>query len=150
MSEKKRKPREKPQPYTRKPQAKVDKNAPTTSAKSTNLKEGRENLTLHDWLTVFNFIDAHPDLPQADIVQHFKTCKKGALLFSQSALSRNIKRQSELEERVGSNPMALSAKRPRIAMRPDVERALVLWIYSMEEKSESVTGPMLRVKREKV
>ena len=45
--------------------------------------------------------------------------------------------------------MALSAKCPRIVTRPDVERALVLWIYSMEEKGESVTGPMLCVKWEK-
>lgn len=148
MNEKKRKSQDNPQPFAQKPRTKVNKNAPTTSAKSAE-KKGWENLTLHDWLTVFKFIDTHPDLPQADIVMHFKTLKEGALIFSQSALSRNIKRRSELEERVDSNPTALLAKRPRIVTRPDVERALVLWICSMEEKGESVTGPMLCVKREK-
>jgi len=133
MNEKKRKARDNPQPYARKPWTKVNKNPPATSAKSAE-KKGRENLTLHDWLTVFKFIDAHLDLPQADIVAHFKTLKEGALVFSQSALSRNIKRQSELEEQVESNPTALSAKHLRIVTRPDVERALVLWICSMEER----------------
>jgi hypothetical protein len=89
MGQKKRKPCNNFQPYSRKPQTTIDKDAPATSAKPL-LKEGRENLTLHDWLTVFRFID-HPSMVQANIVAHFKTQKEGNLLFSQSALSRNIK-----------------------------------------------------------
>jgi hypothetical protein len=45
--------------------------------------------------------------------------------------------------------MALSSKRVRIVTRPDVERALFKWVKHMEELGESVTGPMLVVKREK-
>lgn len=144
MDQKKRKPRDKPTPYACKHTA-VDKDAPATSVKSLQ-KDGWENLTLHDWLTVFRFIDDHPSLVQANIVSHFKTRKEGALLFSQLALSWNIKQRVELEERAGSNPMALSSKHPRVVTRPDVERALILWVRSMEEKGETVTGPMLCVK----
>jgi hypothetical protein len=32
---------------------------------------------------------------------------------------------------------------------PDVEKALVLWVKHMEEKGETVTGPMLVAKHEK-
>jgi hypothetical protein len=46
-----------------------------------------------------------------------------------------------------SNPSALSSKRPRIVTRPDVERALVIWLRSMEEKRETVNGKMLVEKR---
>jgi hypothetical protein len=58
MEQKKRKPHNKFQPYSHKPRTTVDKDAPATSAKP-SLKEGRENLTLYDWLTVFRFIDDH-------------------------------------------------------------------------------------------
>jgi hypothetical protein len=47
---------------------------------------------------------------------------------------------------VVSNSIALSAKRPCIVTRPDVKRALVLWVKHMEEKGEQVTGPMLMTK----
>ena len=30
---------------------------------------------------------------------------------------------------------------------PDVERALILWVHHMEEKGETVSGPMLLEKR---
>jgi hypothetical protein len=30
-----------------------------------------DNLTLHDWMMVFAFIDAHPGMGQAAIVEHF-------------------------------------------------------------------------------
>jgi len=45
------------------------------------------------------------------------------------------------------NPSALLYKHPRIVTRPDVERALVLWVKHMEEKRETIDGPMLREKR---
>jgi hypothetical protein len=142
-----RKPREKPTPYVRKPdKVKIPRDAPATSATKS---KGRQNLTLHDWLTVFAYMDAHPDMGQGQIVQHFATRKEGTLTFTQPTLSRKIEKRSELEERAKSTPNALSSKRPRIVTRPDVERALVLWFRHMEEKRETVTGPMLREKRKR-
>ena len=146
--EKTRKIREKAKPYTRKPR-KNAKDAPKTSAMQSE-KAGRENLTLSDWLTVLNFLDDHPSMSQGDIVSYFKTKADGALHFTQSSLSRKIRQKKVLEERATSTPNALSSKRPRIVTRPDVERALILWVRHMEEAKETVTGPMLRAKREKI
>ena len=141
-----RKPREKPKPYQRKPKLPVAKDAPRTSGKI--IKEhGRENLTLHDWMTVFAFVDQHPGMTQGDIVKHFASKSDGALIFTQCTLSRKMKSREDLERRVISHPNALSSKRPRVVTRPDVERALVLWMRHIEEKGESVTGPMLKAKR---
>ncbi|KAJ6622591.1 hypothetical protein B0H10DRAFT_1787859 [Mycena sp. CBHHK59/15] len=129
----------------RKPKPATD--APCTSAKpATDMR--RKNLTLHDWLTVFAFCDTHTDMMQQEISSHFKGLKTGALVFSQETLSRKIAMRSELEQRANSNPNALSMTRERIVTRPDVERALVLWVEHMvEEKGETVTGDMLIEKR---
>jgi hypothetical protein len=79
-------------PYQQqKPREKKSKDAPATSAKPIQSKM-HKNLTLHDWITVFHFIDEHPTIGQADIVQHFRTRKEGALIFTQSTLSRKLKR----------------------------------------------------------
>jgi hypothetical protein len=67
--------------------------------------------------------------------------------FNQCTLSRKIKSQEELQKHITSHPNALSLKRPRIVTRPDVERALILWVRHMEEKGETVNGPMLKAKR---
>ena len=140
-----RKPREKPQPYQQKPKVPIVKNAPKTSAKIVKEKK-HENLTLHDWMTIFAFIDEHPEMTQGSIVKHFASKSNNALLFNQCTLSRKLKSREELEKRVTSHPNALSSKRPRVVTRPDVERALVLWVKHMEEKGETVNGPMLQVK----
>jgi len=58
-----------------------------------------------------------------------------------------MKSQEELEKHVTSHPNALSSKHPRVVTRPDVERALVLWVRHMEEKGETVNGPMLKAKQ---
>ncbi len=146
---KSRKPREKPTTYQRKPKKPKQKDAPKTSAKPA-AQLTRQNLTLSDWLTVLKYVDDHPLVSQKDVVEHFKTKTDGALDFTQSSLSRAIHRQSELEARSQSNPTALSSKRARIVTRPDVERALVLWVYHMlETKKETVSGPMLREKRKR-
>ena len=141
-----RKPHPKLAPYAHKTRQKPSKHAPATSAKQQNSRS-RENLTLHDWLTVFAYIDKHPTAPQSDVVQHFATQHTGALVFTQSTLSRKLKDRTNLEQRVHDNPSALSSKRPRIVTRPDVEKALVCWLHTMEDKKEHVTGPMLREKR---
>ncbi|EGO30839.1 hypothetical protein SERLADRAFT_432479 [Serpula lacrymans var. lacrymans S7.9] len=142
----KRKPRDKPCPYNRQLRAAKNKDAPATSAKPP-VQRSRQNLTLGDWLTVFTYIDTHPNTPQADIVAHFCTLKSGALIFTQSALSQKLKDHIALEARINDNPSALSAKHPRIVTRPDVEKALVLWIQSMEARGEHFIGPMLKEKQ---
>lgn len=48
----------------------------------------QSNLTLQDWLTVFAFIDSHPDMSQENFLTYFKTWAEGALYFDQSILSR--------------------------------------------------------------
>ena len=133
-----RKPREKPAPYQRKPKLAIAKDGPRTSAKTAE-SDKRTNLTLADWLTVIRFTDEHPILSQGKVVEYFRTRKERALVFTQSALSRNLRNHAELEARSQSNPNALSAKRARIVTRPDVERALVLWVYYMMEKGETVS-----------
>ncbi|KAH0833208.1 hypothetical protein J3R83DRAFT_12259, partial [Lanmaoa asiatica] len=46
------------------------------------------NLTICDWTaTAFPYIDAHPDVSQDAIVEHFKSHPKGSLVFTQSTLS---------------------------------------------------------------
>ena len=149
-SERVRTPRDKPAPYSRKPGPKGKHTGPRcTKSAATKKTPSRDNLTLQDWLTVFAFIDTHPSFSQDDIVQHFasKPDSEGPLKFTQSTLSRKIKQRPNLESRVNSNPTALFSKRPHIVTRPDVERALVIWLRSMEEKREVVTGAMLAEKR---
>ena len=127
---------------------KTQKDTPKTSAKS-SAAQHRKNLTLTDWLTVFKFIDEHPGISQAQVVNHFKTCKDGALIFMQPTLSWKLEQCTELESRGDSNPSALSSKRPCIVTRPDVECALYLWVLHMEEEKEMVNGPMLCEKRKR-
>ena len=119
---------------------------PRTSAQAPKTSS-RLNLTLSDWMTVYAYVDSHPDLTQTDIVWHFSSLPTGALIFDQSTLSRKLRNRPQMEARVNSNPIALSSKRPRMVTRPDVERALYLWVQHMENKGEALTGPMLREKR---
>lgn len=98
---------------------------------------------------VYSFIDSHPNVTQAKIVEHFKSLKSGALVFMQSTLSRKLRERPKMEAHINDNPNALSLKRPRAATRPDVECALILWIRHMENIHETVTGPMLREKRKR-
>ncbi|KAG6839709.1 hypothetical protein H0H87_000214 [Tephrocybe sp. NHM501043] len=142
------KPRAKPAPYARQPKAPTQKNAPKTSAKPAASNK-RDNLTLHDWMMVFAYIDTHTSMSQTQIRDHFASKKDGALVFSQSALSRKLKGCDKLESRVHDNPVAMSSKHGRIVTRPDVEKALFLWVKHMEAKGESVSGPMLREKRKR-
>lgn len=151
-SEPTRKPRERsqtPNPGaqpTRKPR--LNKDAPRSSAQAPTSK-CRVLLTLHDWLTVFHFMDEHPEMTQDDIALHFANRPEGALIFGQTALSKKLKQRPELEARVGSNPTALSGKRLRVTTRPDVERCLVLWVNHMRQRGEVVNGHMLRIVRGK-
>ena len=84
-------------------------------------------------------------------MKYFETKAKGALIFTQVTLSWKLKPQihAELEACVSETPNALSSKRPHVVMHPDVEKALFLWVKHMEEKGESVNGPMLIAKCQK-
>jgi hypothetical protein len=144
----KRKPQDKP-PYQRQPKKLKVNDTPATSAQPAAHTAARQNLTLNDWLTVFAYIDAHPAISQCDIVNHFKSLQSGALIFTQLTLSRKLKECSTLEARINDNPNALSSKWLRTVTRPDVDRALFLWVKQMEEKGEHVNGPMLKEKRQK-
>ena len=144
------KPHEKPVPY--KPcthQEKPKKNALKSSA--CLRKKAHENLTLHDWMTVFQYVDEHSSLSQQAIVKYFETKAKGALIFMQATLSRKVKPQmhAELEAHMSETLNTLSSKRPHVVTCPDVEKALFLWVKHMEEKGESVNGPMLIAKCQK-
>ena len=83
------KPRNTPVEYNRQPKKpkawRLGVDTPQTSAQTT--QTSRKNLTLADWLTVFDYVDAHPSVPQKEVVKHFSTLKTGALLFSQPTLS---------------------------------------------------------------
>ncbi|KAJ7584558.1 hypothetical protein C8J56DRAFT_789658, partial [Mycena floridula] len=142
-SEPKRKPRTNSKPYDRAPRAlKPTQPAHKSSAKPIESTR-RSNLTLGDWLEVFKFYDSHPGIKQGNVVKHFATRREGALIFTQSALSKKLSARTVLEARVDSNPTALSSKRPRVVTRPDVERALLLWFHGMEDRGETVSGLML-------
>ncbi len=142
-----RKVRAKPTPYASKPGPKVPWNAPVTSAISAKSRQ-RKNLTVNDWLTVFAFIDTHNGISQKGVCNHFHSLPDGALKFNQATLSRKLKKREELEAYATSFPNAVSTKRERIVTRPDVDRALYLWVKSMEAKNEIVTGSMLCTKRQ--
>jgi hypothetical protein len=57
-----------------------------------------------------------------------------------------LKARPQLEECAQSHPSALSSKQPQIVTRPDVEHALILWVWHMEEKGKTLSGLMLRAK----
>jgi len=97
-------------------------------------------------MTIYAYVDEHPRMSQGDIVQHFASQADGALIFTQSTLSRKLKSCPEIEKCVTSYPNALSSKHACIVTWPDVERALILWVKHMEEKGETVNGPMLKEK----
>jgi hypothetical protein len=108
----------------------------------------RKNLTLFDWMIVYAYVDTLPQpIKQGDVVKYFATRPEGPLVFTQSTLSCKLQHRSEMEARVTSNPNALSRKRPRIVTRPDVDRALWLWVQHMEHKREVVNSGMLIAKR---
>ncbi|KIJ47027.1 hypothetical protein M422DRAFT_164340, partial [Sphaerobolus stellatus SS14] len=81
------------------------------------------NLTLHDWMNVFQFMDEHKYMLQHEVVAHFKNKSTGALVFTQPAFWRKLGQQVELEAHINAHPNTLSGKRPCIVTRPDVEKA---------------------------
>jgi uncharacterized protein YecA (UPF0149 family) len=138
---------EKPAPYSHKqgPSAQTA-DTPKTSARAIATTHHWQNLTLSDWLIVFQFIDEHPNIFQSQVVEHFKTHREGALFFTQSTLAQKLEQYAKLEACKEANLNALSSKQPQVVTCPNIERALILWIAHMQENKETVTGPMLWVK----
>jgi hypothetical protein len=134
------------QPAKKKKRVHKLKDVPATSA-VLPAKQSRQNLTLLDWMSVFAYVNSNRDVKQGAVVKYFWTRPLGHLIFDQSTLSRKLRERSELEARVNTHPNALSGRRLRAVVRPDVERALVKWFHHMEKKGESVTGPMLKEKQ---
>ena len=134
-------------PYASKPGPKGPnvKNRPATSAQP--LKKVKERLTASDWMQVYHWVDEHPYATQAETVKHFATRPEGALMFDQGTLSRNLGKRSRRESEVAENPAALSSKRARVVTRPDVDRALWMWVQDRMSKSRAVSGPVLSEKR---
>jgi hypothetical protein len=148
VEERKRKPHSKTKLYSHKTQ----KTGPQPWSSAVKPKKyNRSNLTLHDWLAVVAYYNAHQPISQPEVVKYFATRPEGILIFDQSSLSRHISTKGWRDDQawLNSNPTALSAKRVRVVTRPDVERALVLWVKHMEDKQEHVSGPMLVTKRRK-
>ena len=136
-------------PYAHKPGLKTGKsnkvnNSPKTSAFS-NTPSQRNNLTLHNWLCVRNWYDNNQLVSQAETVSHFKNLPDNALLFTQGTLSHHLTKKGHEQDdtRLVSTPSALSLKQAHIVMWPDIEEALWLWVQHMEQKQETVMGPML-------
>ncbi|KAG6330564.1 hypothetical protein ID866_8525 [Astraeus odoratus] len=73
-------------------------------------KTNNAQITLHDWLTVFAYIDAHPDQSHDSIVKHFKTQHEGRLIFNQSTVTRKLQDRKSLEACVDEFPNVLSSK----------------------------------------
>src|SRR5436190_20387868 len=80
----------------------TSKDSPATSAQPASDMR-RRNLTLHDWMTVFAYVDSHQDMSQGDIVAYFHVRKEGALIFTQATLSRKLAQREELEKRTSAN-----------------------------------------------
>ncbi|KAH9010169.1 hypothetical protein EDB83DRAFT_2234465, partial [Lactarius deliciosus] len=117
----------------------------------TKPKHEQSNLSLSDWLRVIQYYDSNQPISQPEVVKYFSNHSEGALLFSQSALSRHLsqKGQEEDQQQLLSNPTALSGKRAQVVTQPDVKKAVFLWVKHMEEKLEHVTSAMFVAKQGK-
>jgi len=96
--EKKWKPQGGHRPYApHAPRAPKNSDAPRTSAicKPSTVQE---HLTLHDWLSVVQYFDTHQPILQEEVVKYFAGRSDGALIFSQSALSRHLSKKGREED----------------------------------------------------
>jgi hypothetical protein len=91
-----RKPGDKPAAYSQ-PAKQWQKNAEDTLRTSAHFPEcstSYQNLTIHSltgWQSIHLSTHSDPDMPQAEVVQHFKSLKSGALIFNQSTPCRNTR-----------------------------------------------------------
>jgi hypothetical protein len=121
-----RKPCKKPAPYAKKPgpREKHRDERPKMSTTLLPVNKKHDNLTFHNLMVIFAFIDAYLPPGKAAVVEHFGNKAGGTFVFTQSTLSHKMKDQKYLEARLHSNPNALSSQCPCVVARPDVECAL--------------------------
>ena len=105
-------------PYSQKPGPKGPRPQNQPKSASKKVKQPSKQLTNHDWLTVFAWIDDNPGRSQQDTVDHFANRRKGPLHFNQATLSRKLKKRGDIEAMVKTNPAALSARRQRVVNGP--------------------------------
>ncbi|KAJ3996943.1 hypothetical protein F5050DRAFT_1554194, partial [Lentinula boryana] len=147
MPKETRTPRPKPSPYTNRKSRTPKQHKPQTAAVPLDPPR-KQHLTLNDKLQILVFIEQNPTLTQRRVVDYFATRPTGVLCLTQSQVSRIIRDQEKLKERANQNPTALSSKKARVVTRPDVDRALYLWVKHLnDEKGETASGPMLEAKR---
>ena len=104
---------------------------------------------LHDWKTIFAYVDKYSQMSQGNIVEYFKTWAEEALLFTQPTLSRKLDQWEQLEEHATFFPNALAIKWPHIIIHPDIEKAVYLWVRSFEDDSEIIEKIQKDAKAEK-
>lgn len=136
-------------PYSKKPGPQFGSNKAKNAPKTSTLPKAPDhlwsNLMLHDWLCVVDWYDCNQPVLQDEMVKHFWSLQEDALIFTQSTLSHHLTQKGHQHDQaqLASTLTALSSKCVRIVTRPDVEKALRLWVAHMEQKCETVTGPML-------
>ncbi|KAJ6533337.1 hypothetical protein DFH09DRAFT_894480, partial [Mycena vulgaris] len=111
--------------------------------------EWHQALTYHDWLQVFEYMEEH-DRSQTQAIAYFATrpdTDGGKLSFTQSVLSKKLRKKPEIHNLVSQDRNVLSMKRARVVTCPEVDTVLALWARDMEQKRCTVTGPMLIEKR---
>lgn len=59
-------------------------------------------------------------MTQLQVTKHFKTLASGALIFTQSTLSRKLEQRSEIEAQIAGAPGVASAKKIRVVTCPEV------------------------------
>jgi hypothetical protein len=136
-------------PYSNKPGPKPkDPNAPAASnhKSAALIAETKAKLTMGDWMSVFQWKDAH-NATQAQTVNEFKSQTKGRLIFSQATLSDAQKRRPQMEALIEQNPLNASRLCAQVVVCPEVEKALFYWSKSMEERNKLVMQAMLVEKR---
>jgi len=116
------------------------------AATALNARKRSSNLTYGQWVVVFDFVKAHPELQQDRVVEHFRAM---GWKVSQSNLSKKLQQQDSVRAEMSKTATGVNAKRPRIVACPAIERALVIWLRALEARGELVTGIMLLAKRER-
>ena len=91
------KPCEGHKPYNQAPKPRKNKNAPKMLAIK-KVNDAQSNLTLSDGLEVVQYYDKNQPLSQPEVVKFFANHSEGALLFSQSALSRHLAQKKQEED----------------------------------------------------
>ena len=101
------------------------------------------HLTLHDKITILDYMQKNSHLGQREVATHFK--KKGFPGINQSSISRFKTNETKLREEA-KNTANLSFKRARLVEHPEVEAALWAWTLQVQSRGLKLTGDILREK----